>query len=133
PFAKIASIDRVQVIFNVLPEMLEHFNLDDEVKVQVGGNEDLYKASITYKSSMSTDSGLFEVEAKMIDEDDKIRPGMVALVKIEEEIVSDTVLVPTNSIIQQEGLDVVFKVEGNKAIRKEVEVIHYGTELTAVK
>src|SRR5699024_7820645 len=87
---------------------------------------------VSYISSISTGSGLFAVEADLDSKDKEIRPGMVASIELDEVLVADSILVPTDAIIQQEGLDVVFIVENNEAVRKEVEVIRYGTDQTAV-
>lgn len=132
PFATIVSLDKVKVSVNVLPEMLMAFNIGDEVKVKVGSDSEQYVAKVSYISSVSSGSGLFTVEAELDSHDRKIRPGMIATVEMDEVLVADSVLVPTDAIIQQEGLTVVFVEEDGVAVRKEVEVIRYGTEFTAV-
>lgn len=133
PFAVIVSLDQVKVSVNIMPEMLDLFNLDDEIKVKVGSDsEEEYTAVVSYVSAVSSGSGLFTVEADLDSEKRKIRPGMVARVEMDEVLVADSILVPTDAIIQQEGLDVVFVIEDGVARRKEVEIIRYGTENTAV-
>lgn len=133
PFATIVSIDKVKVTVNVLPEMLNAFKVGDEVKVKVGSDQEKsYKAKVSYVASVSTGSGLFAVEAELIDQDDSVKPGMVAQIEVDEVLVADSLLVPTDAIIQQEGLDVVFIIEDDVAVRKEVEIIRYGSQLSAV-
>lgn len=132
PFAVIVSLDKVKVSVNVLPEMLDAFNLDDEITVKVGSDSEEYTAVVSYVGAVSSGSGLFTVEADLDSNKRKIRPGMITSVEMDEVLVADSVLVPTDAIIQQEGLDVVFVVEDGVATRKEVEIIRYGTENTAV-
>lgn len=132
PFAVIVSLDKVKVSVNVLPEMLAAFQIGDEISVTVGSDPEEYTAVISYVAAVSSGSGLFTVEADLDSNDRKIRPGMVASVELDEVLVADSILVPTDAIIQQEGLDVVFVVEDGIALRKEIEVIRYGTENTAV-
>lgn len=132
PFATIVSLDKVKVSVNVLPEMLTAFKVGEEVKVKVGSESEQYDAKVSFISSVSSGSGLFTIEAELDSHDRKIRPGMIATVEMDEVLVADSVLVPTDAIIQQEGLDVVFIVKDNVAVRREVEVIRYGTDLTAV-
>ncbi|WP_085990859.1 efflux RND transporter periplasmic adaptor subunit [Oceanobacillus senegalensis] len=132
PFATIIALDQVKVSVNVLPEQLSTFEIGDEVEVQVDGVSDAQTATVSYISAVSSGSGLFTVEADLDSQDRKIRPGMVASIVLDEVLAADSILVPTEAIVQKEGLDVVFVVEDGKAVQKQVEVIRYGTEMTAV-
>lgn len=133
PFAVVVSLDTVKVTVNVVPEMLDLFEIGDELDVTVGSDSDeQYTAVVSHISSVSSESGLFTIEAELDSEDRKIRPGMIAQIEMDEVLVADSILVPTDAIIQQEGMDVVFVVEDGVAKRREVEIIRYGTEQTAV-
>ena len=133
PFVTIVSIDTVDVSINVLPDQLSIFKEGAVLEVEVNGLKEDFTGTVTYVSAVSSGSGLFTVEAKIDNPNHKIRPGMVATIIVDEVLASDTTLVPTTAVIQKEGKSVVFTVADDVAVLKEVEVIRYGTDATAVK
>lgn len=132
PFATIVSIDVVKVSMDVLPDQFTVFKPGSSFQVEVNGIKETFTGVVSYVSAVSSGSGLFTVEAKIDNKDHMIRPGMVAAIMVDEILMSDSTLVPSNAVIQKEGASVVFTVTDGKAVLKEVEVIRYGTDTTAV-
>lgn len=132
-FAKIVSIDKVKIQANVLAQQLPQFKLGDSVNVEIHGQEGTFTGTISYVPAMSSGSGLFSIEAVVANPDHVIRPGMLASIMLQEVLAEDAILVPTSSILEKEGKTVVYIVKDGKAVQQEIEVVHYGTELTAVK
>lgn len=132
PFVTIVSIDTVEVSVNVLPDQLSIFKPGASIDVEVNGMKEKFKGTVSYVSAVSSGSGLFTVEARIDNPNHLIRPGMVATIIVDEVLASDTILVPTTAVIQKEGKSVVFTIADGTAVLKEVEVIRYGTDLTAV-
>lgn len=132
PFASIVSIDKVKVSVNILPDQLSAFKQGTTLEVEVNGLKEAFTGTVTYVSTVGTGSGLFAVEAEIDNPNHVIRPGMVATIVVDEILASNTTLVPTNAVIQKEGESVVFTVVDGKSVLKEVEVIRYGTDTTAV-
>ena len=133
PFATIVSIGKVKIQANVMAQQLPQFKLGDSVNVEVNGLDGTFTGKISYVPAISSGSGLFSIEAEVENPDRVIRPGMVASIMLQEVLAEEAILVPTRAILEKEGNTVVYVIEDEKAVQKEIEVIHYGTELTAVK
>lgn len=132
PFATIVAVDRVKVSVNVLPTLLPSLQVGDMIDIEVEGVDEVLEGTISYVSPLSSGSGLFTVEADVNDPEGRVRPGMIASFVLDEVLVADTILVPTEAIVQKEGLDIVFIVENGVAVLKEVTVERFGTDWTAV-
>ncbi|BDH60726.1 MexE family multidrug efflux RND transporter periplasmic adaptor subunit [Lysinibacillus sp. PLM2] len=132
PLATVVSMNTVSLNVNLLQDHLDSFAVGDEIEVQVIGLEGTFEGTVSYISSISSGSGLFTMEVQIDNSDKVIKPGMVASIVMEEVLEQDKLMVPTEAIIQKEGKSVVFIVQDNKAVLKEVEVIRFNTELTAV-
>ncbi|KGR90259.1 hypothetical protein CD30_12370 [Ureibacillus massiliensis 4400831 = CIP 108448 = CCUG 49529] len=132
PLATVVSMNTVSLNVNLLQGHLNSFAVGDEIEVQVIGLEGTFEGTVSYISSISSGSGLFTMEVQIDNSDKVIKPGMVASIVMEEVLEQDKLMVPTEAIIQKEGKSVVFIVQDNKAVQKEVEVIRFNTELTAV-
>lgn len=132
PLATVVSMNTVSLNVNLLQGHLNSFAVGDEIEVQVIGLEGTFEGTVSYISSISSGSGLFTMEVEIDNSDKVIKPGMVASIVMEEVLEQDKLMVPTKAIIQKEGKSVVFIVQDNKAVQKEVEVIRFNTELTAV-
>ncbi len=132
PLATVVAMNTVSLNVNLLQDHLDSFAVGDEIEVQVIGLEGTFEGTVSYISSISSGSGLFTMEVEIDNSDKVIKPGMVASIVMEEVLEQDKLMVPTKAIIQKEGKSVVFIVQENKAVQKEVEVIRFNTELTAV-
>ncbi|MBU8881122.1 efflux RND transporter periplasmic adaptor subunit [Bacillus sp. FJAT-29790] len=132
PFATIVSIDKVKISVNILPTQLSAFKQGDSVNVEVSGTDKAFTGKISYVSAISSGSGLFAIEAEVENKDHAIRPGMVASIMMDEVLVDQSLMVPSGAVIQKAGKSVIFVVADGKAVQKEVEVVHYGTDSTAI-
>ncbi|WP_096202389.1 efflux RND transporter periplasmic adaptor subunit [Bacillus sp. FJAT-45350] len=132
PIAQIISLDSVKVSVNVTAEQLMLFERDDVVDIQVAGKEELMSGVISFISSTSGGSGLFTVEAEIDNSERELRPGMVATIQLDEVLAHDSIIVPTRAVMERSGDTFVFVVEEGVAIRKEIEVVRYDTEFTAI-
>lgn len=132
PIAQILSLDNVKVSVNVTAEQLMLFERGDVVDIRVAGQDELLSGEITYISSTSAGSGLFTVEAEINNSERSLRPGMVASILLDEILAQDSVIVPTRAILDRSGETFVYIVEDGIAVRKDVEVIRYDTDYTAV-
>ncbi|MBU8905958.1 efflux RND transporter periplasmic adaptor subunit [Desertibacillus haloalkaliphilus] len=132
PFARLVTLDKVKATVNVSAEQLILFEYGDEIEVDFSGLEETRTGTVSYISPTSNDSGLFTVEVEVNNSEREIRPGMVATLVIEEVLVEDSMIVPTTVIIERQDDIFVYIVDGDQAVRKDVEVIRYDTEFSAV-
>src|SRR5690606_6764247 len=108
------------------------FTIGDVVDVKVAGLEGTFKGNVAYVSSVSSGFGLFNVEIEINNKDQKVRPGMVASVIVEEVKQANSLIIPAESVIQQEGKTVVYISKYGRAEEREVEVFLYSVDLVAV-
>lgn len=132
PFATIVAKDSVKLSVKITANQLSAFNIGDELDVKVAGLEGTFKGTVAYVSSVSSGFGLFTVEVEINNKDQKIRPGMIASIIVEEIKQANSLLVPVEAVIQKEGKTVVFVASNGKAEQREVEILKYSTDLVAV-
>ncbi|WP_062051775.1 efflux RND transporter periplasmic adaptor subunit [Bacillus sp. JCM 19034] len=133
PFAHLISLDSVIVTLNVTAEQLSYFSVEQEVEIEVSGVSELQTGEVTFISPSVNDSRLFPIEIEIENTDAEIRQGMVASVFIEEVLVEDEQIVPTEAILESQGRAYVFVVEDGAVREVEVEVVRFDSEQSAIR
>lgn len=133
PFARIVSVDVIDVEIRVTAEQLMLFEKGDTVEVQVTGLADPFEGKVTDIAPAADDTGLFTVTVQVANPDRLIKPGMIAQVIIEEILTEESVIVPTEAVLERLDTTYVFVVVDGVAYQRNVEVIRYDTEYTAIK
>lgn len=131
-FGRLISVDVIDVEVAVTAEQLILFEIGDNVTVQFAGLASETTGEVTAISLAADESGLFTVTVQIENTEKSIKPGMVASVFVEEVLVEDSVIVPTQAIVERQGNTFMFVVENNIAIQKEIEVIRFDTEHSAI-
>lgn len=132
PFAIIADTSSWKLQFTATARILELINKDDTFTVTINGNE--FEATITKIDSVPDDMGLYPFTATIDDEEDQdILTGTVATLAIPETIVSDSLLVPTASVVEENNESYVYIVVDNQVERKKVTVNEMQSEKTAIE
>jgi RND family efflux transporter MFP subunit len=72
--------------------------------------------------SATSESGAFPIEIKLPNLGREFQPGMISRVTLRGKTFDNALLVPLESILNAEGKDFVFVVEGDVARRREVRV-----------
>jgi HlyD family secretion protein len=132
PLFTIVSLDPILVNANVSADQLRLFMKGSNVNVLIPSLHKEVTAEITYVSSITDDSGLYVVEAEIANPEKALKPGMAAKLVTTEVVVEDTLLVPTEAIIESGGVPTVFVIENGIAVEKEVEIIEGQSEWTAI-
>lgn len=133
PFARIVSIDIIDIDIKATAEQLMLFEKGDKVGVRVQSLADGFEGTVTDIAPAADTSGLFNVTVQVKNNDQKIKPGMVATISIEEKLTDESIIVPTEAIVERLDDTFVFVVKDGVAYKKEVEVIRYETDYTAIK
>lgn len=133
PFARIVSIDIIDIDIKATAEQLMLFEKGDKVGVRVQSLADSFEGTVTDIAPAADTSGLFNVTVQVKNNDQKIKPGMVATISIEEKLTDESIIVPTEAIVERLDDTFVFVVKDGVAYKKEVEVIRYETDYTAIK
>ncbi len=133
PFAQIISLSSVIVTINVTGDQLGYFQTGNEVELDVAGVDGRQTAEVTFVSPTAAETGLFPVEVEITNPDAGIRQGMVATVFVDEMLVEDELIVPTEAILERQSQTYVFVVVDGAVKQVDVEVIRFDSEESAIR
>ncbi|WP_164667612.1 efflux RND transporter periplasmic adaptor subunit [Virgibacillus doumboii] len=120
PLAVIADFNDMKLNFTVTADTLDLFEKEDTFTATIDDKK--YDAEITSISTMPNDTGLYPVEATVENKDDAILAGMVAIMNVPENRIKDTIILPTEAIVEESSETFVYVIEDNKAVKKTVTV-----------
>ncbi len=130
PFAVIMDSKTIRVDFGVTAAVRSLMSLDQELAAVIDGKQ--YTATISKISNLQDETGMYPIAATIENKDGAVLPGMVAELSITEKETSGTVLIPTASIVEENGETYVYIVRDDKAHKQLVEVAASQTERSAV-
>lgn len=131
PLAVILNMEKVKINFSVTSDVRTLFKKDEEVKAIV--DSEAYKAKVKSVAVSPDDTGLYPVEATLENEDEDFIPGMVAVVKVPQKKVKDTIILPTEAIIEEREGSFVYLIKDDEAVETEVEIMETQSDKTAIK
>ncbi len=132
PFATIVGLNPMTVTASLTPEQLNLFKKGKKMKVDIDTLKDPLQSEVTYVSSVPDDTGLYPVEATVDNKDEKVKPGMMATFLLPETVVENTIIVPTDAVIEDGDKPYVYKVVDDKAVKVTVKVEESQTDRTAI-
>ncbi|MBP1971675.1 multidrug efflux pump subunit AcrA (membrane-fusion protein) [Virgibacillus natechei] len=132
PLAIIADFDTMSVAFSVTANVQSLFSIEDSLTTMVNDNE--YETEITAVNKMPDDTGLYPVEGTLDNEDGNLLAGMIARVAVPENRVEDTVIVPTQAIVEEDDEAYVYVVNDDmEAVQTTVTIQESQTDETAIE
>lgn len=131
PLAVIADLDTLKITAGVTAKTRSLFEKEDTITVTIEGTEKV--GEIMSVGNMPDDTGLYPIEASVDNEDDDYLPGMIAVLSVSETVRENTILVPTEAVMEESGETYVYIVEGDEAIRRTVTVQETQSEETALE
>ncbi|WLR50628.1 efflux RND transporter periplasmic adaptor subunit [Bacillus tianshenii] len=133
PVVTVVSLNPIVIQATVSADQLMLFKKNQQIRIQIPSIDKDFNGKISYIASVANEAGLYEVEATVPNSGQAIKPGMVAKFIIDEVLVKDTLLVPTDAVIDNGAEQIVFTIKDGKAVAKKVEVIKTQTDWTAVR
>lgn len=122
PVVSIVDIDKVIVEVNVTEGQVNKLAKGQKVDVEVAAVSDKLFAGTILSISPAADAQtrLFQVRIEISNKDHKLKPGMFAQVKLSTEKKFGVVVISKEAIIERDKEKIVFVVQNNVAIQKEV-------------
>ncbi|QUH27212.1 efflux RND transporter periplasmic adaptor subunit [Serpentinicella alkaliphila] len=122
PVATIIDIDKVSLQFDVAENMINRLYIGQEVTVDIPSSlEGELKGKIDFISTAAdARTQLYKVKVNITNKDHRIKPGMSGSIKFNIESRQDVLVVRSRAIIDSEGEKLVYVVEDEKAVQKEV-------------
>ncbi|ARI76099.1 efflux RND transporter periplasmic adaptor subunit [Halobacillus mangrovi] len=133
PFATVVGLNPMTVTASVTADQLSLFEKGEELEVAIDSINQTVPSTIQYVSSVPDDTGLYPVEAQVDNEDEKIKPGMMATILLPEIVVENTWIVPTDAVVEEGNETYIYHVVDEKAVRLDVEVVEAQTDRTAIE
>lgn len=112
PILTIINTAKVQVEADVSENYLKSVKTGDKILVEIPALEINREARITNIGSLiNPENRTFKIEANISNSDRKLKPNLLAMVKIRKFFEKDALVIPNNSILQNSEGDFVFVVE----------------------
>lgn len=129
PFAMIIDMDELQIDLGVTSTVRELFKKGETYESIIDEHE--YEVKVTSISSMPDDTGLYPVEAVVKSKDDKLLPGMIATLIIPDKKINQTLLLPTEAIIEESDGAYIYVVKDEIAVKTEINILESQSDQTA--
>ncbi len=133
PLVTIVSLDPIIIEATVSSNQLNLFKKGAKINVDISVLNKQVEGVVSYISPVANQSGLYTVEAKINNANKEIKPGMIGKFVIDQVIVKEGLLVPTEAIVEQGGESKIYVVRDGRAVEVTIEVIESQTVLTAFK
>src|SRR5690625_285596 len=131
PLAMIIDLTEIKVNFTVTSHLRSL--LEKESKLTTEINDEKYTAEVTMVGTMPDETGLYPVEAKIENEDNKILPGMIAVMQIPEKRIKQAFILPTEAIVEESDSTYIYIVEDDSVVKTEITVLETQSDKTAIE
>lgn len=133
PLAVIIDTDQLNVQLQVPDTQLDLFNEEEAITLTFPSAEENLEAEIDYIADTSGETGLFQVDVSFDNEETQYKAGIVAQAALEETVVEDAILIPTEALVETNEEAYVFVAEEGTAKRVDITVVDMQSEQTAVE
>ncbi|WP_101842408.1 efflux RND transporter periplasmic adaptor subunit [Halobacillus sp. Marseille-P3879] len=134
PFATIISLNPITLTASITDEQLSLFEEGQELDIEIPTLDETVTATIDYVPSVPDDTNLYPVEATVDNPEENIKPGMMASFLLPENVLEETLIVPSNAVVEQSGESYVYVVseDENEVERVDIEINESQSDRTAI-
>ncbi|OCL27313.1 hypothetical protein U472_07575 [Orenia metallireducens] len=123
PVVAIVDIDKIKTIAYISESNVNKVNVGDEVKVNFNALNKEFVGKVKSISPVADKvKRSFPVEVVIDNKSNIIKAGMYGEIKFKANISSGQVVIPQAAILSENGLEYVYIIKDNIAIRKEVKI-----------
>jgi multidrug efflux pump subunit AcrA (membrane-fusion protein) len=121
PVVSIIDLSSIKLKTHVSENNVNKLKVGEKVTVDFNALDNKLQGTIqTISPSLNQQQQGYPIEIKVNNSGNLIKSGMYAEVEIETERSSGNVVIPKQSLLQENGSSYVFVVEDNRAVKKEV-------------
>lgn len=122
PMITVVDISSIIVDINVTEDMITNIRVGDkyEVNVAAASSKPFVGEVISVSPNVEMRTQLYPVRIKILNPDGNIKGGMSAEVKIKTRVKENVLAVPIDAIVDENGEKVIYIVNGDRAVRKQV-------------
>lgn len=124
PAVTVVNMDTIYVQINVTEDMVKALKEDQEVKVDIKSASDTSFTGKIQSISPSSDARtqLYPIKISIDNQDRSIKPGMFAKVELSTDTRENVIIVKSESVQDKDGKYIVYVVENDMAVEKEVAI-----------
>lgn len=124
PAATIVDMDKVYIQINVVENLINKLKVGQEVEINIpAAFDEFIPSTISYISlTPDTRSQLYPIKIYIENIGKGIRPGMNGEVRLNMDQVDSTIVIKSNAVLDKDDKKIVYVVEENLAVEKEVTV-----------
>ncbi|WP_425446208.1 efflux RND transporter periplasmic adaptor subunit [Dethiothermospora halolimnae] len=122
PSMTIVNANKVYVEINVTEDIINEIYKGMEVNIDIPSVplKDVTGKINTVSPSVNQRIQLYPVKIYVDNENGKIKPGMFSKVDIKTNVREDVISVKSEAVVKDEGEDIIYIVEENRAVRRKV-------------
>lgn len=123
PAFTLVDLSKVVVEISVMQELVNTLTTGEvvELEIEAAGGSDTYSGTVTAISPNAdprTQAYLIKIEVS--NADGRIKGGMLATVSLTTDTRAEALVVPMDAVLDENGKSIVYVVEGDMAVRREV-------------
>lgn len=132
PLLRIVALDPIQIQAKIDARMAVELQKRATLPVEFPDVGVAAEAEVTSVAAVADASGFYTLKAELPNPGDRVKPGMLASIRIDRELAPSSLLVPTSAIIERSGVSVVYVVRDGRATIVEVTMIEAQSARAAV-
>jgi len=123
PLYRVTSLDPLVAYLHVPEREYQQISTDQPVSIDIDALADKQILATVTRVSPIVDpgTGTFKITIEIRDESRRIKPGMFGRMSIVYDRHDNVLLVPRSAVVEEMGIESVFVVEENRAVRRVVE------------
>lgn len=133
PIMTIVDLASILVEIHITASDLSLFEEVEEALVTIENANFEEEVSINHVATVPGETGLYTVELIVENEENEIKPGMSAVVAITEQVVEDTLIVPTAALVEENERTFVYRIENEQAVEVPVTIVEAQSDRTAIE
>lgn len=123
PAMTIIDMDKVYVEINVTENVINDLYLEQEVTLELPAAQNSFVGKIDRLSpAADAKTQLYPVRIYIENSEHKIKPGMFAKIELNTDVKENVLAVKSEAVVQRDNKLVVYVVDENKAVQKEVTI-----------
>lgn len=131
PLALIVDLDKMKINFTVTHHIRSLFKKDATLTALI--NDEEFDVNISSIGKMPDETGLYPIEATVKNKDGHILPGMTALITVPEERIKESIILPTEAIVEDSEGTFIYVVKDDKVIKTEIEIKATQSDRSAIE
>lgn len=120
--AKLTKITPLKVEFSVPERYASQIKSGTDLDFVLEGHQESFNAKVyAVESAVDKDEHVFTARGLYPNADGKLKPGLYASVKLKKEDIPDALVIPSEAIVPEMGVDKVFCYRSGKAMPVDIE------------